>query len=149
MYFKKNLEKGESRFGYLWIALKYFQQDFNQSQQRQQKESQPRKLSAQISVNSSGSPYSSPNLKSVSSPSFQNSLSSSHKFPFGYSNTLQSGDLTSQSYSVNQDESAIKMCNEIIKNFDNPYLKALFTYLLNKEESIMKLLVVIFMLYNK
>lgn len=40
--------------------------------------------------------------------------------------------------------SLIKECNTLITNFKNPYLKALFNFILNKEDAIKNILVINF-----
>jgi len=42
---------------------------------------------------------------------------------------------------VHLNDSIIKECNTLIENFNNPYLKALFNYILNGDDSIEKILV--------
>jgi hypothetical protein len=44
---------------------------------------------------------------------------------------------------VHLNDSIIKECNTLIENFNNPYLKALFNYILNGDDSIEKILVCI------
>ena len=42
---------------------------------------------------------------------------------------------------IHLNDSVIKECNYLIENFNNPYLKALFNFILNGDDSIEKILV--------
>ncbi len=64
--------------------------------------------------------------------SSQNSLSPNTKTTFYSSNSKNANSFTS--------ETIMEECNRIIENFNNPYLKALFNFVLNKEEAFQNIL---------
>lgn len=55
-----------------------------------------------------------------------------------HSSTIQANNSTD---TVLLSDAMIKECNNLIDNFNNPYLKALFNYILNREDSVAKILV--------
>lgn len=62
-----------------------------------------------------------------------------HKQPLAAQNSVNS--ILSNSIGDHNDL-IFKECNKLIENFNNPYLKAMFNYMINKEEAIMKILVI-------
>ena len=128
----ENASKTDNRFGCLWIAVKYFYVEQNQ----QTKEGgAPQKYLSKQHSSSSMSSYSSAKINSPVSS--LNSISS----PNNKSSVFHSVSMSTKTVdSLN--ETIIEECNKIIENFDNSYLKALFSYVLNKDEALMKILVI-------
>lgn len=128
----------DSRYGCLWIALKYFCEEQQQSNK---------------SMSSSASAFKSPSSPlnqsligggpiQLTSPSRQQSLNTS--FDAGNvvtTPTMSKSGVSSSSQQPAFSESILKECNELTENFDSPYLRALFNYLINKEDALAKILV--------
>lgn len=108
-----NFYKLDPRYGCLWIALKYFYDE------------QVLKDNTTKIMNSS-----------LLSPTQQNIYLSPNKT--GFHNPSQ---INSSNDTIILSDAMVKECNNLIENFNNPYLKALFNFILNREDSIDKILV--------
>lgn len=107
-----NSSKSDPRYGCLWIALKYFYDE------------QVLKDNTTKIMNSS-----------LLSPTQQNIYLSPNKT--GFHNPSQ---INSSNDTIILSDAMVKECNNLIENFNNPYLKALFNFILNREDSIDKIL---------
>ena len=113
----KNLD---ARYGCLWIALKYF---INEQTLKEN--------SSKTSTNSSSLLTSQHSSQLVTQTSLVLNKTSPN---------------TTDLY-IHLNDSVIKECNNLIENFNNPYLKALFNFILNGDDSIEKILVWKFFFY--
>lgn len=118
--------------------MKYF---YAEQQAKNDQQSKP-DLMKQFSTSSSNS-YSYSSSKFTSPVlSTQTSLSPTGKSPASYSSSLGHRDSAFPASDILIDE-----CSKIIENFSNPYLKALFNYVLNKKEALFKILVKFLVIY--
>ncbi len=126
-----NASKTDSRYGCLWIAIKYFFAE----QQIKDKDSQSSNSVPKYPVLSkqhSSSSISSYSSTKLNSPILSSQMSPNTRTPFFSSTTSKAASFTS--------ETIMEECNRIIENFNSPYLKALFNYMLNKEEAFLNIL---------
>lgn len=124
----------DTRYGSLWIALKYFceeQQHANKSLS-----------SSMSSYKSPSSPHNQSSMSTMlSSPNRQNSLNVSFEGGSGGGGKCPSSSSTAHFQPNIFSEPILKQCNELIDNFNSPYLRALFNFLINREDAIIKILV--------
>jgi hypothetical protein len=86
----------------------------------------------------------SPSSKSTSSLSEQNNLKKSPYYSLNESFDLNRKNNTTNSSTnmdLNDDSLNFNQYSKLIEYFNNPYLKALFNYIMNKDDAIMKILV--------
>ena len=149
--------KADTRYGYLWIALKYSNEQTKQTSSNKSTESLASKPINKPEPQhiSSLSPSAVRSTSSLSTQNSHNSLgnytnsNNNNKSPY-FSlndsfeiNAKSNTNSNNSSSNVEPDSSFIniKEYNKLIESFNDPYLKALFNYLINKEEAIMKILV--------
>jgi hypothetical protein len=123
----------DNRYGCLWIALKYFCEE----QKSAAKDALAKSTSLSNSVSSFKSPSSPLNQSATMNTTNSSSVNRQQSLNASFDLTVK----LNTSYSNLFSDSVLKECNELIENFNSPYLKALFNFLINKEEALMKILV--------
>lgn len=129
--------KLDNRFGCLWIALKYFHAE----QQKMEPNNQQPEFNDLVKQHSSSSISSYSSVKLTSPVHSLSSMSPNNRS--AYVSATMSHTQSSKTAESFVNESVLEECNRIIEHFGNPYLKALFNFILNKDEAISKILVII------
>lgn len=109
-----NANKKDSRFGCLWIALSYF---YDEKKPRQPSQSHIQ-----------------------TTPSFDRQNSLNQPLSKSQSNFVQGSMSSPSSSSSTEKEIILDTCNKLIDQFKNPYLKAIFDFMINKDNAVAKIL---------
>jgi hypothetical protein len=104
----------DSRFGYLSVALNFFYEE------KKSKAETPRTQNIQFE-------------RQISNTSSSTSLNASSSFLSKSNPNL--------SNSGGEKDFMLDTCSKLIEKFENPYLKAVFNYIINKDDAISKILV--------